>query len=265
MKRILIFTPHADDLTIFCGGLVALLTRQGNEVCAVRITDDRTDSYGLGEVETIQRNCEEAEEAYRILGIKEVVHLNYPSDTLGDISEVELREKMVRLIRQICPHKVIGFDLEGRFEENMDHVKCAQALAEACWTSSFDRHDTHHFAEGLAPHAVGERIFFARNPVDVNIHFDISAVIEQKIEAIAAQKTVMKNFFHQMKLRGEANGVSLPLFDSEMNTGIVVDFFVRQYFSSVGEPYGCDYAEAFRRERAGLLDAFIPSEVQEEG
>jgi LmbE family N-acetylglucosaminyl deacetylase len=172
---------------------------------------------------------------------------------------------MVHLIRRFRPHKVIGFDLEGRFEENMDHVKCAQALAEACWTSSFDRHDTHHFDEGLAPHAIGERIFFARNPVEVNIHFDISPVIEQKIKAVAAQKTVMKNFFHQMKLRGEANGVTLPFFEGEIDTDFIVDFFMREYFSTVAEPYGCEYAEVFRRERAGLLDPFIPAAEPEEG
>ncbi len=74
----MVFTPHADDLTIFCGGLVALMTREKNEVLAVRITDDRTDSHGLSEEETTERNRSESEEAYGILGISEVIHLDYP-------------------------------------------------------------------------------------------------------------------------------------------------------------------------------------------
>jgi len=46
-RNVLAFGPHADDLTLFAGGLLKKLSSEGNELICVRITDDFDDCLGL--------------------------------------------------------------------------------------------------------------------------------------------------------------------------------------------------------------------------
>ena len=90
-KVALVSVAHADDLLLFCGGGVAALTESGWKVTVVRATNDRWDSFGLSESETIEANTKEFNLAMAHLGISRVIELNLDTDQLGDYSEVSLR------------------------------------------------------------------------------------------------------------------------------------------------------------------------------
>ncbi|MHA1889565.1 MAG: hypothetical protein ACTSYS_01135 [Promethearchaeota archaeon] len=53
---------------------------------------------------------------------KKIIHLDYLSVYLQSANYIELRGKLVKLIRRYKPDLVMGFDLNGNDEENMDHV-----------------------------------------------------------------------------------------------------------------------------------------------
>jgi LmbE family N-acetylglucosaminyl deacetylase len=245
-RRILAFSPHADDITIYCGGTLVNMVREGAVLIAVRITDDYTDSLGLTKEETIRRNREECEHAYRILGAEEIIHLEYPSDSLAEISEIKLREKVVSLIRKYQPFTIVGFDPDGRGEENLDHVVCAWAMAEASWTCGFDKHYPEHFAEGLQPAFVPERLLYSRYPHDPNWVVDISESIEIKIQALQAQKTMMEHIFYQYEKMAEICGVTPP-FDANTALDEKVERFFRSSAKEEGRRHGVPYAESLRR------------------
>ena len=74
-RTILLVVAHADDPALFLGGTVALWADAGWRVVCVRATDDRWDSVGMTEVETIAANARQFRDAAAVLGIAEIVEL----------------------------------------------------------------------------------------------------------------------------------------------------------------------------------------------
>jgi len=253
-KTIMGIAPHADDLTIWAGGTIKKLTSEGNKLICVRITDDYGDCFGITKEQGIKTNRKEVERAYKALGAEEIIHLDYLSDTLAGVDYLELRGKLVYLMRKYKPDLVISFDLNGTDEENMDHIVTAKAVNEACWQSSFELYYPEHFDEGLEIHAIGERYLFARNPTVVNFHVDITDYIDDKIQAICKQRTVLKNFFHQYKLLARANRLHVELLEEDIPNAIRVNLLAKYMYGKIGEKYGVKYAEEFNKIGAGFLE-----------
>jgi len=90
-----LIVAHADDPAIFAGGVLALFVRAGWQVHALRVTDDRWDSVGMDEAETITRNAAEFRAAAAVLGLAGVKDLGWQTDVLGDVSRVGLRERLI--------------------------------------------------------------------------------------------------------------------------------------------------------------------------
>ena len=188
------------------------------------------------------------------MGAEEIIHLDYPTDTLYIVDYYELRGKLIHLMRKYKPNLVVSFDLNGTDEENMDHLITARAVNEACWQSSFDLFYPEHFKEGLEIHTVGERYLFARNPTVTNFHIDITDFINEKIKAISEQKTVLKNWFHQNKLLARANRLYIDLLEEDVPNAVRVNLLVKIVYGEIGEKYGVKYAEEFNRIGAGFLE-----------
>lgn len=253
-KKIMAIGAHADDLTIWAGGTLKKLTSEGNKLVCVRITDDYADCVGITSEKAIKNNKREVEKAYRVLGAEEIIHLNYPTDTLAGADYLELRGKLVYLMRKYKPDLIISFDLNGTDEENMDHIITARAVNEACWQSSFDLFYPEHFKEGLEIHTVGERYLFARNPTVVNFNVDITDYVNDKIKAICEQKTVIKNFFFQNKLLARANRLYIELLEEDVPNAIRVNLLVKLVYGEIGQKFGAKYGEIFNRIGAGFLE-----------
>jgi LmbE family N-acetylglucosaminyl deacetylase len=249
-RLVLAFSPHADDITIYCGGTLARMRKDGFTFVAVRITDDYTDSIALSREETIERNREECNEAYKILGADEVVHFDYPSDSMANISEIELRGRMVFLIRKYRPFSLVGFDPDGMGEENLDHVVAAWSMAEASWTCGFRKHYPEHFEIGVEPVFVPERILYSRYPKECNWCVDISDTIDIKIKALQAQCTMMEHIFYQYEAMSDLCGVRLP-YEKKASTDSKIDSFFRAAAKMEGQKHGYSYAESMRRVFAG--------------
>ena len=260
---VLVICPHADDAAAFCGGQVIKFVNAGWHVVMVRVTNDETDSLGLSREDTIRINTEQVHTAAHLLGIHEIVELGYVTDCLGDISRVELREKFIRLFRQYCPYAVMSFDPYALYEPNLDHVVVAQAVEEAYWTATFDKHHPEHLAEGLQPHSVCERWYFARQLPEINCVVDISDVIEQRIDALAAHIEMMRNTLNQLCLQARTWGRYVPLLDKAIESGDLREMLsvrVRIRARHWGERYQLNYAEVYRVDRFGGLEDFFQKE-----
>ncbi len=253
-KTVMAVGCHADDLTIWAGGTLAKLADEGNRMIYVRITDDYGDAVGISKEKAIKRNRKETEIAYNTLGADEIIHLDYPTDTLAGVDYLKLRGKLVRLVREYKPDLVISFDLNGTDEENMDHVITARAVNEACWQSAVELFYAEHLEEGLEIHMVGERWLFARNPTIINHVVDIQPWVDQKIKAVSAHKTVMKNWFYQNKLIARANNLYIELLEEDVPNAIRVNLLVKIVYGEIGEEHGMKYAEIFNKIGPGFLE-----------
>jgi LmbE family N-acetylglucosaminyl deacetylase len=275
--NVVCISPHADDASIFCGGTLAKYARDGHAVSIVRVTNDDKDSFGMSREETIEVNAREAAEAFAILGATQTFHLDYPNDDMDPIPETDIREKFIRVFREVKADIVISFDPWGIYEENPDHTKCAVAADDACWQSGGDRYNPEHFEQRLAPHTVAERLYFARRLPEINHIVDITDTIDAKIAAVCAHRNMMSNMVRTLREKLRANRLRIPWLD-EMATGgegqeanllrqgfagpgscptVLIERFLREAARAAGARIGVPYGEAFRRNRFGELDGFI--------
>jgi LmbE family N-acetylglucosaminyl deacetylase len=260
-RTILLVVAHADDPALFLGGTILRWADAGWRVVCVRVTDDRWDSVGLSADETIARNAEQFRKAAAILGIAEIVELDYPTDVLGDVSEVALREQIIRQVRTHRPYALVTFDPYARpAEDNQDHVKVAQAVDEAFWTSQFPLHHPEHLAGGLEVHGCYERWYFGRSVVEVTDVVDITAVLDRKIEAACQHQTMLANYVNQLRLQARTGGWRLPSLDEIAAGGDLrpfMEMLLRGGARQVGQRHGLEAAEAFRVVRFGGLEGLL--------
>ena len=254
---VLVIVAHADDPTLFCGGTLRLMADSGCRLAMIRVTDDRYDSVGWDVATTIERNRSELERAAGILGIDEIVDLGWETDRLGDASEVALRERFIYHVRRLKPYAVMSYDPYGAFhEDNQDHIRVAAAVDETYWTAQFDKHHPEHVAEGLAPHGVYERWYFARRLVEVTQAVDISSTIDAKVEAAAAHDTMLRNLVHQLRLQAATGGHQITELDDAMTGDLrpLLNRLIRAGAVETGARHGLDHAEEFRVVRFGGLE-----------
>jgi len=229
-KVALVSIAHADDLLLFCGGGIATLIQAGWKVIVVRATNDRWDSYDLDESATIEANTREFSAVTTLLRIHEVIDLNLDTDRLGDFSEVDLRSQYIDLIREKKPYLVLTFDPDSYlYEDNEDHKKVAVSMAEAMWTSGFDKHPGFKQIE-IKPFLPVARWYFGRE-VAVPTHIlDVSSHINLLISATALHKTMLINMARQWWLKGHTTGISLnDFFDGvKQDTSSLASFIVKK-------------------------------------
>ena len=249
-RTVLVVVAHADDVALFIGGTVALWVDAGWNVAVVRVTDDRWDSVGSDEATTMETNHRELLSALKVLGVQTLVDLGWPTDTLGDASSVALRERCIHAVRTHRPYALVSFDPYAVYgEDNLDHIAVARAVDEAFWTSQFDLHHPEHFAEGLEPHGCFERWYFGRQVADVTDVVDISTVLDRKLDAAVCHRTMMLNFFNQLRLQSRTGGWSVPMIDEALAEGRVdrvLPMLVGASSKRTGSVYGLGAAEEFR-------------------
>lgn len=262
MHTAMVISPHADDAAAFCGGTIAKFSAQGWRVVVVRVTDDATDSVGLNVEETTLRNAQELRVACRLLGVSEIVELDYQTDTLANISHFELRKRMVYLLRRYRPYAVFCFDPDDAGEDNMDHIVVARAVAEAFWVAQFDLHHPEHLNAGLKPFAVCEKWYYGRTVPGANHVEDITDYMEAKIDALAAHETMMRNLVHQFQMQLTTYGHGISLIDDALHGNLrpLLDQFLKGQGRAVAAAFGLGddrYAERFRLVRFGALEGLV--------
>lgn len=263
MHTAMVISPHADDAAAFCGATLAKFAEEGWKVILVRVTDDSKDSYGLSVEETIRSNTEQLHKAAKILGISVIVELGYPTDCLGDVSRVELRERFVYLFRKHKPYAVFSFDPDGLYENNLDHAVISQAVDEAFWVACFDKHHPEHFDEGLKPFAVCERWYFARQLSKANHAEEITHYLGKKVDALCAHETMMTHIFHQYRMQLETWGRRVPWLDVSLEQKKfrpLVALAMQEQANAVAKEFNLGegmMGEVFRLERFGDLEGMF--------
>lgn len=264
--------PHADDIPFFAAGTVAKLISEGYSGCLIRMTND--DKTGPGTVAEGELNNEKDNAAVaKALGLTNVYNLQYTNHEMDGDSRLEIRERLIYLIRLMKIDTVISYDPWGTYEENPDHYITAQMVEAACWIAGMAKDYPEQIAGGVQPHAVQEKYYFARGPQRVNRVVDIAPWIDRKIEANLANKAQGAGGDHGARLRARlaAQKLRLPILgdnddaaDRAYTKDIVLDYdslYQRGVPSdrAVGRKYGLEWAEAFHYigPRESLLDQYI--------
>jgi len=240
--------PHADDIPLFAAGTVAKLIEEGYTGHLIRMSND--DMAGPGSVgETVLANERDNQAVARVLGLKRVFDLNYSNHQMDNESRLEIRARLIFLIRLLKIDTIICYDPWGHYEENPDHYVTAQCVEAACWMAGMGKDYPEHFAAGLQPHGVREKYYHARGPQLVNRVVDITAFIDQKVAVNRVNKAQGPAGDSGARLRAELarRKLRLPLLgddDETANREYIKEFVLRPN-REVGRQYGLEYAEQF--------------------
>ena len=256
-RVLLLVVAHADDPAFFLGGVVRVWADAGWDIRCLRVTDDAKDSVAFGSSETVARNTAEFRDAAAILGISAIEDLGWPTDCLGDVLRVELRERIIHAIRRLRPYGLVTFDPDSMFhEDNLDHKVLAEAVDEAFWCAQFDKHHPEHLAEGLGLHGVYERWYFGRAVVGVTHVFDVECVIDRQVAAVLAHRTMLANILRQHRLQATTAGAGGDDIEAAMqDPRPFVDTMIRSAAAAKGAPFGLRFGEVMRRSRTRFADA----------
>lgn len=265
--------PHSDDVPIFAGGTVAKLINEGYTGYLIRTTND--DHAGTGNTfgELIGNNERDNEAVAKALGLKKTYDLHYRNHRMDNISPVELRARLVFLIRMLKIDTIITYDPWGHYEENPDHYVTARAVEAARWMAGGGRDYPEHLDAGIQPHLVKELYYFARGPQLVNRIVDISDHIDTKVAANRVNITQGPAGENGSRLRERLlkEGKKLDILGNDAETAnrnyikhFVLDIDSKRLRGTpsdkeLGSQFNCEYAEAFhyRGPEHSNLDDYI--------
>jgi LmbE family N-acetylglucosaminyl deacetylase len=258
-KRVLVLVAHADDMEFMAGGTIARMADLGYAIREVIATNNERGTLELdwSAQFTADARRGEARAGATVLGVNpDIEFLGYEDGRLSETPLNELRERCMRAIRRHRPHVLFTWDPHAPYEEHQDHRAVAWAATEAAAFSHFPLYHAEHRDEGLMPHYVGERYFFAKSPRDVNKLVDISDYIDRKIDALCAHTCQMEMTVMDLQLHLAASGLEIPLLSraDPKDYQPIVDAQIRAWAGSVGRRAGVAYAEEFRRVRFGGVE-----------
>jgi LmbE family N-acetylglucosaminyl deacetylase len=215
-KVAMVIFAHPDDAEFGCAGTVALWAREGWDVYYVVCTDgagggpdEATDVSKVEQRKVVETRKHEQRAAGEILGIKDVVFLNYPDGELEP--SIPLRRDLVRILRRYRPTRVICQSPDRIWSPSImvrryhpDHLAAGVASLAAIYPASQNPWAFPELMdEGLLPHKVSE-IYITGAPA-VNYAVDISTTIQQKLDAIRAHSSQVGDHYEQLQERIRKN------------------------------------------------------------
>jgi len=221
--QVMVVTAHPDDAEYGVAGTVARWVREGKSVIYVVCTSgDKGTSDPNVKPEELARIREEEQLAVaKLLGVREVIFLRHPDQSLEDTPE--FRKEIVRLIRIYKPETVVTSDPYRRYIWHRDHRIAGQVTLDAIFPYARD-----HLAypelleEGFQPHKVKEVLLWGTE--DPNYRSDITDTFDIKIAALRCHKSQM--------------GFDLPA---------EIEKWLRERAKTMAEGEDFELAEAFHR------------------
>lgn len=240
--------PHADDLPLFAGGLILKLIDEGYTGYMIRTTND--DHTGPGTVgEGVLANERDNLAVTKAFGLKKCYDLYYRNHMLDSVSPLELRVRLIFLIRLLKIDTIICYDPWGHYEENPDHYVTASAVEAACWMAGMAKDYPEQLDAGLRPHSVREKYYFARGPQYVNRVVDIGPYMDRKIaiNTLNVAQGPAGRTGAQLRRRLREQGLRLPLLgdDDETANREYTRQFVLGRDSETGKRFGLACAEPY--------------------
>lgn len=186
MKNIACFAAHPDDLEFTCTGTIYHFIKKGYTVIFVIITNGENGfaDKNISRDVRIETRKNEQEKAAKILGVAEILFLNYEDGFLQYTDE--LRSELTKIIRKYKPEIVFSFDPANKDYDSLnlyhrDHRITAEAVFDACFAAK------NKFMYGGSPHRIKKMYFYGTsNP---NIVVNITDIIDLKLEILRCHKS----------------------------------------------------------------------------
>lgn len=230
IDRAMVIYAHPDDAEFGFAGTAAKWSREGVEVIYCMVTNGASGSKdpNMTREKLAGIRKEEQLEAARILGIKEVVFLDFEDGYLEP--NLELRKAIARQIRIWRPDVVITQDptrriVDDTYLNHPDHIAVGECVLRSI---NPDASSLLMFPELWTEEKLGAflpKALFLVEFDKATTYVDITDTMDLKVKALEAHRCQIGDW--------------------------PVDEFIRERNKAIGEKPGYEYAEGFRLIRTG--------------
>ena len=197
-KKILIIAAHPDDEVLGCGGTMARLAREGNEVYTLMMGEgitarDKKRDPGLRKKELNELE-KQVNSANKILGVKETFIYHLPDNRFDSVDLLDVIKKIEEVKNRIKPDMIFT-----HYEKdlNIDHQVLYRAVLAATRPMAGETVKEVYSFEVLSSTEWNFPLSFFPD-----VYFEISDTLELKIKAMTVYKSELKNFPHPRSLEG---------------------------------------------------------------
>lgn len=218
--RVLVIQAHPDDADFNIGGTIAKWAAEGLEVYYLIVTDGSKGTFNpdMDPKELARIRQEEERRAAKILGVRDVMFLEYPDGELI-LPSLELREKLIRAIRELRADSVCTLDPWIPYNAHPDHRTVGLVASEAAVFAGMPAFNREHVKMGLKPFQVRRMYYFATdNP---NLLVDVTDYLDKKLEAVLQHKSQIEMFGALAKVSGRAGELGLSGTDYEVGEALI--------------------------------------------
>ncbi len=189
-QQVLVIVAHPDDAELSAGGSIARWTGEGAAVRTVVCTNgDKGTKEDVSPFDLAKTREAEQHAASRILGVKETLFLRHRDGELEDTRA--FRNQIAFLIRHFRPDTILTHDPWRPHYQHPDH----QAIGHATFKAVIYARDHHFLPElgyaGIDAHHTNNLLYV--NTLHPNFFVDVSHTFDQKIRAICAHESQIKN------------------------------------------------------------------------
>lgn len=221
---VLAIGAHPDDIELQASGTVVSLIKKGYKVGVIDLTEGELSSRG----NTTLRQTE-AEESAKVMGLHYRENLKLKDGNIEAESEEQIL-KVVNKIRILQPVFILTHYFNDR---HPDHIAASKLVKKACYYSGLKK---YKYAESEKEIYRPQKIFYFMDTYAFQPSFiyDISDVIEKKMEAISCFKTQ----FYNPEIKEPETFISRPDFlESIFSKSKYYGFLIGVKY---GEPFFCE-------------------------
>jgi len=216
MQKVLVIAAHPDDEVLGCGGTIARLSKKGYEMYVLILGEGITSRDDIRDLQ--KREIEildlkrQAEEANKILGVKQVFHHDFPDNRFDTVPLLDIIKVIEKIKNNVKP-EIIFTHYEK--DLNIDHQITYRAVITA--TRPLEEENVKEIYSFEIPSSTEWSYPLSFSP---NVFYDISETIDIKIKALEEYKTELKKYPHprsleEVKLIAKNWGITVGLNYSE--------------------------------------------------
>jgi LmbE family N-acetylglucosaminyl deacetylase len=220
LERVLVVISHPDDAEFGAGPTIAKLAAGGARVDYVVTTDGGkgTDDPAVTPRQLSETRMAEQRAAADILGVTDIVHLDYPDGYL--LPSLDLRRDITRQIRRFRPDLVITQNPQRRLDHNPfighpDHLATGEATLASVYPAARDHLNFPELwtDEHLEPWKV--RQVLLTGVEEPNLWLDVAETFEVGLRAILAHVSqvdadeVPERMRERARVVGEPQGMGM--------------------------------------------------------
>ena len=184
--RVLVIAPHPDDEVLGCGGTITKHVASGNEVYVCIVTKGMEPLFSKEQVDVVREECKKAND---MLGVKEVLFLDFPAAMLEEVPRYKLNDAISNVIQTIKPEEVY---IPHCGDMQLDHKMIVDASMVAL------RPKYEHVVKRIYAYETlsetGWDIPNETNAFIPNVYNDITDFLESKIKAMNCYKSQLADY-----------------------------------------------------------------------